>query len=279
MEDDARRRITQWLDAAPGVLDVMSRLLDERGRLREDTEAAEHECTRLRQELATLRAENDRLVKAWSEIADLIADGLGKANDALLRFRASLAAPATAPDVAPAFAPATVPTVAPPPKDPEGPSPRRILLVDDDADFRSMIVDYLGHHHGYEVLAAASGEEAVTLLPRFQPQAVLLDLAMPGGGTWAIERIKALHPHLCVIVVTANHDVSLVRKARTLGAADYVMKPFDLDYLGAVLDIHMTGDDAASAPRSPVPTAMNAADDGGAVLTAVRSIKSCFARR
>ena len=140
-------------------------------------------------------------------------------------------------------------------------------------------MDYLTHHHGYEVLAATSGEEALALLPGFQPQAVLLDLAMPGGGMWAIERIIAFRPDLCVIVVTANNDMSLVRKARALGAADYVMKPFDLDYLGSVLDVHMTRGDAAPASPSLLPATIGAADDGHAVLTAVRSIRSCFARR
>ena len=280
MADDTRQRITQWLEIAPSVQASMSGLLEEHERLRDHAEAAEHECARLRQELATARADNARLVKACGEIDSLIADGLGKANDALLRFRASLGAPATLADVAPVAPSSGVASAAAPSPEPRGPSQRRILVVDDDANFRSLTTDYLTHHHGYAVLAATSGEEALALLPRFQPQAVLLDLAMPGGGMWAIERIMALHPGLCVIVVTANDDMGLVRKARALGAADYVMKPFDLDYLGAVLDGHMTGRDAAPAPaRSPLPPAMGAADDGETVLTTDRSIKSCFARR
>ena len=300
MAEDTRQRIMEWLEAAPSVLDMVSRLLDEHGRLWEATEAAEHECTRLRQKLATVCAENDHLVKEWSEIDDRIADGLGKANDALLRFRASLAAPmvdsvasaialaepaaarisaAAAPAVTPAATPASILTVAAPPEQPAERTPWRILLVDDDATFRSMIIDYLTDNRGYDVLAAVSGEEALTLLPRFQPHAVLLDLAMPGGGMWAIEQIKALHPDLCVIVVTANDDVSIVRKARSLGAADYVTKPFDLDCLDAVLTHHMTKGDAAPAPGWSVPVAMVAVDDGAVPLTTAWSMKRCFARR
>jgi CheY-like chemotaxis protein len=275
MVDDARQRTMQWLEAAPSVLDILSGLLDEHGQLRQDMEAAERECTTLRQELAAMRAENDRLIEAGREIDHLIVDGLGKAHDALLRFRAPLAPPAA---VAPLGA-AEISPGASAAQEPGPPSARRILLVDDDASFRSMIVDYLARHSEYEVLAAANGEEALALLPRFQPRVVLLDLAMPGGGTWAIERIKALHPALCVIVVTANDDVRLARRARALGASDYLMKPFDLADLGAVLDIHMPGHDAAPAPRSPVPAASDGADEEGTGLTSVRSIESCFSRR
>jgi CheY-like chemotaxis protein len=225
MEDEARGRVVQWLEAAPSALDILSRLVDEQGRLRHAMEAAERECALLREELAAIRAENDRLVKVGREIDELIVNGLGKARDALLRVRGPRA------------------------EEVERKPPRRILIVDDDANYTRMITDYLVHHLEHEVLTAANGEEALTLLPRFQPHVVLLDLAMPGGGTWAIERIKALHPDLCVIVVTGNDDVSLARRARALGAADYVVKPFDLDDLGAVLDVHVTSGDRAPAPR------------------------------
>ena len=63
MAEDETRRITEWLEAAPSVLDIVSRLLDEHGRLWEATEAAEHECPRLRKELATVCAEDGRRVK------------------------------------------------------------------------------------------------------------------------------------------------------------------------------------------------------------------------
>ena len=299
MVEDRSRRITEWLEAAPSVLDMVSRLLDEHGRLWETTEAAEHECTRLRQEQEIVCAENDRLVKESSESADRVTDGLGKANDLLLRFRASLAAPvvdfsasaiapaervaarvspAAAPAAARAATPATTPTPVSPPAQPAKPSPWRILLVDDDANFRRMIIDYLSDNRGYEVLPAVSGEEALRLLPRFRPHAVLLDLAMPGGGMWAIEEIKRLHPELCVIVVSANDDVSIVRKARALGAADYVTKPFDLDCLDAVLDTHMTRDGAASAFRRSPPVTMAAAGAGATLPAAAWSMKRSFAQ-
>ena len=62
MAEDTTQRIMEWLETASSVRDMVSRLLEEHGRLWEATEAAEHECTRLRQELATVCAENDHLV-------------------------------------------------------------------------------------------------------------------------------------------------------------------------------------------------------------------------
>jgi CheY-like chemotaxis protein len=265
MEHDVSREITQWLGAAPGVLEGMSRLLDEHQRLRKQAEAAVRECATLREELASAHAANRRLVDAWLEIDQMIADGLGKANDAAERFRASLAAPIAAAPVAPPApqaappapqaAPSPVTTPAAPVAEPKEEGPRRILVADDDAYFRTMMEDFFTHKRGYEVHVATSGEDAVAALRRVEPHAMLLDLAMPGGGLWAIERIKACRPELCVIVVSASDDATLVAKTRALGAADYVAKPFDLDHLAAVLDRHITAHEAASTPDSPITAA------------------------
>jgi DNA-binding response OmpR family regulator len=64
-----------------------------------------------------------------------------------------------------------------------------------------------------------------------------------------------------------------VRKARALGAADYVTKPFDLDCLDAVLDTHMT----RAFRRSP-PVAMAAADEEATLSAAAWSMKSYVAQ-
>jgi DNA-binding response OmpR family regulator len=68
---------------------------------------------------------------------------------------------------------------------------------------------------------------------------------MPGmGGIGALQRIKSLYPSLCVVMVTATSDLAVARKALGIGAADYVTKPFTLDYLDCVLNIHLPKGDA-----------------------------------
>jgi len=283
MDSDAGRKITQWLGAGPGALQTLAQLLEEHQQIQRRAEAAVEECARLRQELAAVRAENRHLVEAWSEMDEAVADGLGKANDAMLRLRAALTAPVpTAPpaerdadeapsDAAPHESPAAA--VAPPPPAPQHASAAgetngstrhvtRILVVDDDPNFRAIMVDYLTHKRGYEVDTATSGDEAMAALAINQTDVVLLDLAMPGGGLWAIERIKACHPELAVIVVSANDDMSIVAKAHTVGASDYVAKPFDLEYLGELLDNHFASKEAMSL--SFMATELSGNGNGGA---------------
>ncbi len=112
----------------------------------------------------------------------------------------------------------------------------------------------------YEVTTAESGEEALKVLESARPELVLLDLRMPGmGGLEALRRIKALYPNQCVVMVTANDDRASAQEALALGAADYVKKPFDLDYLDAALEIYMTVSDA---PPGTVFSAVAAAQQG-----------------
>jgi DNA-binding response OmpR family regulator len=127
----------------------------------------------------------------------------------------------------------------------------RILLVDDEPQFREMLAEYLGGK-GFEVFEAQSGEEALVQAPISRPQIVLLDLMMAGiGGIDALRGIKAILPDTCVIMVTAVEDLDTARGALAAGAADYVSKPFTFQYLDSVLDIHMPTDDRAEKTPSP----------------------------
>jgi DNA-binding response OmpR family regulator len=118
----------------------------------------------------------------------------------------------------------------------------RIMLVDDEPQFREMLAEYLGGE-GFEVFEAGSGEEAVPLVPTRRPDVVLLDLMMNGiGGLETLRRIKTIRPETCVIMVTAVDDLDVARSALAAGAADYVTKPFTFQYLDAVLHIHVPGE-------------------------------------
>lgn len=118
------------------------------------------------------------------------------------------------------------------------PAPR-VLLVDDQSDFREMLVEYLGPS-GFEVREASSGEDAVEQVAEFDPHIVLLDLTMPGmGGLEALRQIKTIVPRTCVIMVTAVDDLDTARGALAQGASDYLTKPFPLRYLDSVLAVHL----------------------------------------
>ena len=113
-----------------------------------------------------------------------------------------------------------------------------VLVVDDDAEFRAMLGDYL-QDKGFEVLQVAGGEEALRRIPEFRPSVVLLDIAMPGlSGVEALRQIKALPQETCVVMVSGVEDVETARRTLAMGAADYMAKPVDFAYLDSVLEVH-----------------------------------------
>jgi DNA-binding response OmpR family regulator len=119
-------------------------------------------------------------------------------------------------------------------------SPGKILVVDDDLEVRMATRDFLSSK-GYEVVVAEGGREALRLLEASPPDVVLLDVAMPDmNGMETLKRIVATHPAMPVIMVTANADIEITSKVLQLGAADYVPKPFDLDYLDQAISIQLS---------------------------------------
>jgi DNA-binding response OmpR family regulator len=116
----------------------------------------------------------------------------------------------------------------------------KILVVDDDQEVRMATRDFLTSK-GHEVTLAEDGVQALKLLATVKPDVVLLDVAMPGmDGMETLRRIVAGYPNLPVIMVTANADIEITSKVLQLGAADYVPKPFDLDYLDQAINIQLS---------------------------------------
>jgi CheY-like chemotaxis protein len=115
----------------------------------------------------------------------------------------------------------------------------RVLVVDDELEFRKLLAEYL-EDRGFEVQEAQDGKEALDRVPDFRPHMVLMDVMMAGmGGIEALGRIKTVAPETCVIMVTAVEDIDSARGALAVGASDYVTKPFDFKYLDSVLEVHM----------------------------------------
>ncbi len=125
---------------------------------------------------------------------------------------------------------------------PKRPVRARVLVVDDELEFRKVLAEYL-EDRGFDVVEAQDGEEALDRVPDFHPHIVLMDVMMAGmGGVEALRRIKTTAPDTCVIMVTAVEDIDSARGALALGASDYVTKPFSFQYLDSVLEVHMLMD-------------------------------------
>lgn len=111
-----------------------------------------------------------------------------------------------------------------------------ILIVEDDNDINYMLKEFL-EQHGYETAQAFSGTEALLSIKGRAPEAVVLDLMLPGmAGEGVLAAIKEEYPQIAVVVSSAkdsvNDRVSLLRA----GADDYVVKPFDTEELLARLE-------------------------------------------
>ena len=108
---------------------------------------------------------------------------------------------------------------------------RKVLVVDDEDDVRLFLEDFLSERD-LRVQSAHNGEAALKKVDEMMPDVVLLDIMMPGmNGIECLRRIKLKHPQINVIMLTALKDEDNVEKARKLGAHDYIVKPFSLDYL------------------------------------------------
>ena len=111
----------------------------------------------------------------------------------------------------------------------------RILIVDDNEVFRRPLQRTL-EAAGCEVVTVASGEDALHLLARSPVDLVLTDHHLPGmDGVHLITRIKAIHPAVAIIVMTAHGTIESAVEARRHGADDYLVKPFAMpDLLSAI---------------------------------------------
>ena len=139
-------------------------------------------------------------------------------------------------------APAALVAAAGDPAQVKRPVRARVLVVDDELEFRKVLAEYL-EDRGFDVMEAQDGEEALLRVPDFHPHIVLMDVMMAGmGGVEALRRIKTAAPETCVIMVTAVEDIDSARGALALGASDYVTKPFSFQYLDSVLEVHMLMD-------------------------------------
>ena len=118
--------------------------------------------------------------------------------------------------------------------------PKKILVVDDEPEVRKLMEHFLTSK-GFEVRIAENGRKGLAVLETFIPDLVLLDMHMPElDGTGTLHELTRRWPSLPVIMVTVNEDVETTSKLLQLGAADYVPKPFDLDYLEQAISIQLS---------------------------------------
>ena len=106
----------------------------------------------------------------------------------------------------------------------------KVLIIDDDADIRSVARLSLSRLGGMDVVEAAGGAEGVRKAQDEQPDVILLDVMMPvmdGSATLAALRAQASTAATPVIFLTAKAMPAEIGRLQTLGAAGILTKPFD----------------------------------------------------
>ena len=117
---------------------------------------------------------------------------------------------------------------------------KRILVVDDEPEVRQLMEQFLTLR-GYDVRIVENGKLALAAVDTFMPDVVLLDMHMPVmDGLETLKRLAARSLSLPVIMVTVNDDIETTTHLLQLGAADYVPKPFNLEYLEQAINIQLS---------------------------------------
>lgn len=110
-----------------------------------------------------------------------------------------------------------------------------ILVIDDEADMRNNLADAL-EKEGYRVKTAKDGHEAIERIKAQTFNVVIMDIRIPGiNGIEALKAIKKIGPEMIVVMITAYASMETAIESMRKGAYDYVVKPFDMNKLIAII--------------------------------------------
>lgn len=113
---------------------------------------------------------------------------------------------------------------------------KRLLIVDDDADIRQLLVDRLTAE-GYETETAVDGVQAIQAIQRGHLSGVLLDIGLPQlDGLEVLRHVRRVNQEIPIVMVTAAGSKDLAIRSISLGAQAYVLKPFDISELHHVVE-------------------------------------------
>jgi len=124
----------------------------------------------------------------------------------------------------------------------------RILLVDDDATFRTRLSRALASR-GFETFEADRAETAVAVAKEARPSRAIVDLRMPGkSGIELISELFALDSEMQIVVLTGYGSIATAVEAVRRGAIDYLSKPVDTEQILAAFERDREGETASGHP-------------------------------
>jgi two-component system, response regulator RegA len=141
-------------------------------------------------------------------------------------------------------------SVEPAPRGSADSRPRRLLLVDSDAALCETLAKALGTR-GFDVTVAHTAKQASLLVDDDLPQYAVIALKLPdASGLKLISTLRALGPHMRIVVLTAYPSIRTAIEAIKLGAADYLTKPAGADEVISALQRDRGNDNLAVSKKT-----------------------------
>jgi len=107
----------------------------------------------------------------------------------------------------------------------------KLLVVDDEVEICDFLKMFFEERE-FQVEVAYTGKNALEKVESYQPDIILLDIKIPDlDGIEVLRRVKAKHPKIGVLMVTAIETTEKINEALKLGADNYITKPLSLEYL------------------------------------------------
>ena len=144
--------------------------------------------------------------------------------------------------------------------------PKKLLVVDDKAELRTLLRSYLSQE-GFEVVTAADGHEALFVARHEKPDLIVLDLMLPEMGGYDFLRVYSREADTPVIILTAKLEENDKVLGLELGADDYVTKPFSPRELTARIRAVLRRLDKQTSSRDVMRAADITLDLPGRVVT------------
>ena len=143
---------------------------------------------------------------------------------------------------------------------------KKILVVDDKAELRTLLKQYLTQE-GFDIVTASNGQEALFVARREKPDLILLDIMMPEMSGLEFIRSFSREADTPIILVTAKLDENDKVLGLELGADDYITKPFSPRELTARVRAVLRRMEKASTPQEILRLGEISLDRGGRMLS------------
>lgn len=125
-----------------------------------------------------------------------------------------------------------------------------ILIVEDDSDMRSLLVDELSDTGDFTVTEAEDGKKALQQLEAGQPDIIMTDLRMPSGGLEYLRRLRVAASSCPIVVMTALGDTTTRKEVLACGIDAFLIKPVRMADLIATIVQCLDGNHT-NPPTSP----------------------------